>query len=191
MRPIRRLLAVLLLVGCGVVATGAPASACPQQPALTPAQQVERADAVFTGTVADRTRQGPGVHYTVQVERTYKGDVGEEAMVMTPHSPRACGLPDLAAGSDYVFFATDNGGDLTISSSGGTAPATDARVARVESLLGAGTSPTPPVPEEATFTLVGGERTSRTRLAAPGAALVLVGLLGLVLVASLGRRRTG
>jgi hypothetical protein len=43
---------------------------------------------------------------------------------------------------------------------------------------------------QATFTMVAGERTSLARLAAPGVALVIVGLLGLLLVASLGRRRS-
>lgn len=185
---IRRLLAVLLLVGGAVVLVAAPASACPASNASW-SQQVREADAVFTGTVSDRVRQGPGIHYTVQVDRSYKGDVGEEAMVMTPRSTRACGLPDLAEGSAYLFFATDNGGDLAISSQGGTTGATDAHVARVERLLGAGTSPIPPETEHATFTLVADEPMSRSRLAAPGVALVLVGLLGLVLVLSLGRRR--
>lgn len=192
MGDVRRLLAVLLLlVGslvATVVATAAPASACPRS-STTPAQQVQAADAVFTGTVTSRTRQGPGIHYDVQVERSYKGEVGEQAMVMTSRDPRACGLPDLAEGADYVFFATDDGGDMTISSDGGTTRATDAHVATVERLLGAGTSPIPPEPEQATFTLVAGEPTSRTRLAAPGMALVIVGLLGLLLVVSLGRRK--
>lgn len=188
---IRRLLAVLLLVllaGGGVVLVSAPASACPASTA-TPAQQVEAADALFTGTVSAVTRQTLAVHYTVQVERVYKGDVGEQATVMTQRNPRACGLPGLVQGGRYVFYAADDGGDLVISSRGGTTRATAAAVATVERLLGPGTSPVPPEPETATFTTVAGEPASRTRLAAPGAALVLVGLLGLVLVGSLGRRR--
>lgn len=187
---IRRLLAVLLLVGGIVVLVDASAAACPASTASW-AQQVQDADAVFTGTISDRLRQGPGIHYTVQVDRSYKGDVGEEVVVMTPHSTRACGLPDLAEGSAYVFLATEDGGDLTISSQGGTTRATNAHVAAVERLLGGGTSPTPPEPEHATFTRVAGTPMSRGRLAAPGVALVIVGLLGLVLVVSLGRRRPG
>ena len=108
---IRRLLAVLLLVllaGGGVVLVSAPASVCPASTA-TPAQQVEAADALFTGTVSAVTRQTLAVHYTVQVERVYKGDVGEQATVMTRRNPRACGLPGLVQGGRYVFYAAEDG----------------------------------------------------------------------------------
>jgi hypothetical protein len=188
-RNLSQLLALLLLVACGVVATGAPASAACGQSAPALDQQAKRAGAVFTGTVSDRHRRGSQVVYTVGVDRIYKGDVGEEAAVTTPRKARRCGLPALEVGNPYVFFATADGDRLGITSDGGTAPATDARVARVERLLGAGTSPTPPEPVEATFTMVAGETTTLARLAAPGVALVIVGLLGLLLVAGLARRR--
>ncbi len=105
----------------------------------------------------------------------------------TPAAARACGLPDLRVGADYVFFTT--GADLETTSTAGTARATGTLVARVERLLGEGRSATPAEPTEATFTRVAGARTSFERVAAPGAALVIVGLLGLLLVAGLGRRR--
>ena len=178
-----RLMAVLAFVCCALVATGAPASACPKVDS-SPAALAKNADAVFTGTVSDRTRQGPGVHYAVDVQQVYKGDVEEQAELTTPRNPRACGEPDLEPGRDYVFFVTGDRIDQH-----GAAPATDARVARVERLLGPGTSPTPPEKVEAELTLVAGEPTSLSRLAAPGVALVIVGLLGLLLVASLGRRK--
>ncbi|GAA1158732.1 hypothetical protein [Nocardioides aquiterrae] len=183
-RLLGRLLALVLLVGGVVAATGTAASACPQLDS-SPAALAKRADQVFTGTVADRTRQGPGIHYAVDVERVYKGDVGAQASLTTPRSPRACGEPGLEKGREYVFFVS--GGHIDVH---GAAPATDARVARVERLLGPGTSPTPAEPAHATLSLVAGEPTTLARLAAPGVALVIVGLLGLLLVAGLGRRRS-
>lgn len=186
----RVLLPALLLAGSGVVAVGAtagPAFACPEgQPTLS--RQSMRADDVFSGTVAERTEQSRTVVYTVTVDRVYKGDLDTaDATVRTQAAARACGLPDLRPGDDYVFFTT--GADLETTSTSGTAPATDARVARVERLLGAGRSVAPIEPAKATFTRVAGARTSFERVAAPGAALVIAGLLGLLLVAGLGRRR--
>ena len=151
----------------------------------SPAALVKNAQQVFTGTVTDRTRQGPGIHYAVDVEQVYKGDVGEQASLTTPRNPRACGEPDLEKGEQYVFFVSDDRIDVH-----GAAPATDVRVARVERLLGPGASPTPAEPAQATLTLVAGEPATLSRLAAPGVALVIVGLLGLLLAAGLGRRRS-
>ena len=186
-RLLRLLLAALLLAGGAVAATDAPALACPggrQSLAL----QTKRADDVFVGVVEERSERARTVEYAVRVERIYKGDLdAADATVTTLARARACGLPDLNPGASYVFLTT--GADLEITSTGGTAPATDTLVARVERLLGAGRAAQPPEPVEADFTVVGGEPASFERLAAPGAALVLVGLLGLLLVAGLGRRR--
>ena len=186
---LRRVLPALLLAGGGVVvagATGAPALACPRDTAGL-GQHAMRADDVFTGTVDQRRREGQQVVYTVSVDRVYKGRVDQEQVsVTTSAAPRACGVPDLAPGDDYVFFT---GADLDTGSSSGTAAATDRLVARVEKLLGDGRPATPPAPERASFTVVSGEPTRLERVAAPGAALVIVGVLGLLLAAALGRRR--
>ena len=187
---IRRLLALALAsTGALVAATAAPAAAACEHPGATLEQQTMRADAVFTGTVADRSAAGRTVTYEVDVDLVHKGDIGEQATVETPSGDRACGVPDLKAGEEYVWFVAADGETLTATKDGGTTRATSAHVQQVEDLLGQGTSPTPPVPVEATFTLVAGDQAELTRLAAPGVALVIVGLLGLLLVAALGRRR--
>jgi hypothetical protein len=182
-------LIVLVLLACGVVVVpAAPALAdCPAQESSSLDQQAKAADAVFTGTVTDRRLDGDRRVYTLTVDRVYKGDVAAETTVSTPRRSAQCGLR--LDDADYVFFATSVGGELSADSRGGTAPATEARVHRVERLLGSGEPAVRPEPEEATLTLVAGEPTTLGRLAAPGAALVIVGLLGLLLVAGLGRRR--
>jgi hypothetical protein len=188
---IRRLLAALLLAPCAVVVlTGAPAiAACPAL-STNLQQRTMGADAIFTGTVVSRAVSGNTATFTVDVDRIYKGTVAAaEATVSTDVRARACGLPGLVAGTAYVFFAQVDGSDLTLDRRGGTATASDAYVARVEGLLGAGHAAVPPAPVEATFTTVADAPADVQRVAAPGAALVIVGLLGLVLVAWRARRR--
>jgi hypothetical protein len=191
MTPVTRFLAALLLACSAVVALGgSPAlAACPV--ARTDLQQRTMAAAdVFTGTVSGRAVVGNTTSFTVDVDRIYKGQLtAQQVTVTTDTRPQACGLPTLQPGTAYVFFAQEAAGALTIDRRGGTAPASAAYVAQVEQLLGEGRAATPPPPVEATFTTVADAPTEVQRLAAPGAALVLVGVLGLVLVAWRGRRR--
>jgi len=188
---IARLLTLLLLACAGVSVIGAPASAAPaclkNEPAL--AQQTIHADAVFVGVVGEPATKARTVTYTVDVAEIYKGDVGEEATVSTPAKAKNCGQTDLTVGAEYVIFGTADGDRFTTTADSGTARATDAYVGQVEELLGPAKSPTPPEPVEAKLTMVADEAPTLQRLVAPGFALVLVGLLGLVLVSALGRRK--
>ena len=185
----RRLLALTLASGALVATTAAPASAACEHPDATLEQQTVRADAVFTGTVADRRAAGKKVTYDVDVDLVHKGDIGEQATVETSSGTKACGVPDLKPDQEYVWFVAGDGDTLTATKDGGTTRATAAHVQQVEDLLGKGTSPTPPVPAEATFSPVAGDKAELSRIAAPGVALVIVGLLGLLFAAALGRRK--
>lgn len=188
--PVTLRLVVALLLGCGgLLLPAAPAlAACPPGNATLEAQ-TKRADEVFTGRVADRRPDARAVVYTIAVDRVYKGEVDTaDVTVSTERSVAACGLPRLEPGESYVFFTSTDGQDRTTDQRSGTSRASGGKVARVEELLGAGRPPTPPEPVEATFTLVADEPPTLERVAAPGAALVILGVLGLLLAAILGRR---
>lgn len=191
-----RLLAALVLAGIGVVLGVLPAHACSCASATTQTQTKDAND-VFTGTVtavmaARKTdgQRGANMTYDVEVDRVYKGDVSSsEVQVTSEKGAASCGLGRLIADERYVFFTKSDGTELSADSCGGTARATDKLVTKVERLLGDGRGPVPPEPEKAVFTTVADATPpSLTRLAAPGVALVLAGLLGLVVVRRLGAR---
>jgi hypothetical protein len=191
-----RLLVVLFAGLLTVVVTEAPAHACRCQDQSLQ-QKVNAADGVFSGTVS--MASGPTtsgkrqmMSYDVRVDRVYKGD-DLTAPVLTVKSianESACGLTGMTADNRYLFFVRANGDNLLANSCGGTGPATSAKTQKLVALLGEGRTPIPPTPEEAVFTPVAGaDPLPLTRLAAPGAALLLLGLLGLMVFGVLGRSR--
>lgn len=192
----RRLLAALFLAGSGVVLAQMPAHAC-SCVSTTMQAQAKRADDVFSGTVTDATSTKSGKQttwtYDVEVERIYKGDVATSTVQVTSQggtSGSSCGLGQLPADKPYVFFAQAEGSELSAGACGGTAPATPHRVKTVERVLGDGHTPAAPepAPEKAVFTRVAdAEPTDLSRIAAPGVALVLAGLLGFFVVRRLAR----
>lgn len=191
-----RFLAALLLAGLGVVVSQLPAHACSCVSATT-ASQTKAAHDVFTGTVTavmsarkPDGQRGAIMTYDVEVDRVYKGSISSsEVQVTSERGSSSCGLGQLPADRRYLFFAQSDGTELSADSCGGTAPASDKLVTKVQKLLGDGRGPVPPEPEKATLTMVAdAEPASLTRLAAPGVALVIAGLLGLVVVRRLGAR---
>ena len=194
-----RALAALAVAAVSLVVLGpAPATAAPVDCRATSlAESARAADTVFTGTVTEVGRsggEGPGdalFGNEVDVDRIYKGrgDAAQVQVVTRSDSQRRPGLGALERDGTYLFFADLADGVVTADGCSGTRVADDALVQRLERVLGEGRPAVPPPPIEAEFTEVAeSEPMSFSRAAAPGAALVLIGLLGLVLVGRVSRR---
>lgn len=185
---VRLLLGALLVACCSVVLAQSPAHAC-RCAGGSVERDADRADAVFTGVLLDRSASGGDTVYRVQAETLFKGDVSRDRVRVTS-AQDSCGLGGLETDRSYVFFVAVDGADLTTDQCAGTARASQRLLQEVEDVLGAGTDlapPETPEPAETTFTRVeDAEPEELTRLAAPGLALVLLGVLGLLVV----RRRS-
>jgi hypothetical protein len=192
-RVLRRALALAIVSACALLGAGAvlgpqTAYAAPGCPRPAAAVAVQRATVVFTGVVTSATASGDSFVQAVTVDRVYKGDV-TSVDVRVRTTGGACGLGKLTADERYVVLATPDGDSWLAGPRSGTAPATDALLARVQALLGPGTAPaTSSAPQQVTFEQVADTHPrSFLRVAAPGAALVIVGLLGLVVARRWGR----
>jgi hypothetical protein len=175
--------------GAGATGTGATGATGTVQ------DHVKAASAVFTGTV-EETAPGTGGAgssriSTVRVDRVYKGEMitTDTVEVVTPRAFADCAGGELVRGETYVFFVENDEG-FTATGCGGTTTASTGLIAQVERLLGDGRDPVPPTPPTATLTPVNtDDPPSMTRVAAPGLALILIGLLGLAVVRRLARPR--
>lgn len=185
-----RLAAAMLLACLGLVLTAsAPASAdctCKQGELE---QQVDRADVVFIGTINEVGTEGNTTTYDITASRAYLGSPERSTQVVSVGGRNACGLGELAVGTTYVFLATGTGAPYDADSCGGTSVANPTKVEKIEKILGEGTSVEPPPPPKAVRTKVEESAPAGfARMAAPGVAVALIGLLGLVVVRRLARR---
>jgi hypothetical protein len=204
----RRLLTTLLGVAvAALVVLGGPLPAhavlphkkAPACPEVSLRHSSKAAMAVFSGTVSDvqkapRTDGLAGAIYTqaVTVDLVYAGKITTETVqVQTDRNKAACSLGALTVGTEYMFFVTGAGQPWVADGTSGTREATPDVVAKVTDLRGTGKPPIEPTPETASFTPADtSDPQAFSRLAAPGGALVLVGLLGLLVVRGVSRRTT-
>jgi hypothetical protein len=192
-RPVRRLLGALasaaLVVGATVAAAPALAQPATQCRHLTLPQQIRRSDVVFRGVVEKvRAVHGRGTQrlgtYQVKADRVYRSSLVADRVVVTVRVGAACPPPTLVKGKRYIFFVTERGPRLVSTSA--TARATKKLTDHVVARLGSGAQPHPPPPPKATFTKVAdASPPTLSRVLAPGVALIVLSLLGLVV---LGRR---
>lgn len=136
--PRMRLLAVAAVVA---VLVPVSALACRCEP-KTLADAARTADVVLVGVIGAEVPVGPrGQVATVKLEEVLKGTVsGPDVTVKSDDPKRSCPRPTLAPGRWVLFLARDGKDGLNIRSCDqhSTSSNTDARVAEVKRILGAG-----------------------------------------------------
>ena len=184
----RRLTASLLLAVLGGLLLAVPAGAAGAPPqrgkcaAPSVKQAARGADVVFSGTL-DKGTSAQDSSYSFQGDQLYAGHLTSPSVMVRASS--TCPLARLRPGKKYVVFARERQGALISGTDDGTTRATRQVVRQVETVLGTGhplaTGSAPS--SEPTYTRVASDRPpALSRVAAPGVALVLVGLLGLLVV---------
>jgi hypothetical protein len=179
-----------VLVSAPSSAVGATAGPCSRS-GLD--HDITKADVVFRGVVTKlRAVRGTGAQrtrsYRVAADRVYKASLVTRSVLVTARAGTSpCTLAKLTKGTRYLFFVNEKGPRLMATTA--TAKATGKLTHRVVKRLGDGTQPERKPPAAAELTKVADANPpSLSRLLAPGAAVLILSLLGLLVVSRLGRR---
>ncbi len=181
----------VLLGGGFLVSPAAAAPAAPCQPKSLN-KEIKQADVVFRGLVEKaRPAHGKGHQrtrtYRVTADRVYQSSLVTDRVRVTTELGAACPPPELKDGKRYIFFVTEQGSRLV--STPATARASHQLTSKVEAKLGSGKPTDNASPASAEFAKVADAAPPQlSRLLAPGAALLVLSLLGLFVVSRVSRR---
>jgi hypothetical protein len=152
-------------------------------------RQLRAADLVVSGTISAVDDNPRPESFTVRLSRVYRGEVTTPTLTFE-QSP-TCPQLDVVTGQQWYVLAQQPqaaGARPQVSQCTGSVVSDQSVRNLVEKELGTGVAAPQPPPPTATFTSVETSGPDRfTRMAAPGAAMVVVGLLGMVVVGRLGR----
>ena len=204
--PLRR----VLLGALALAATALPVTVALPSPAYaaevcaslgetgdTIADSAAAVPVVFAGEVRSTTQESraePFV-YVVDVTHVWKDEevVARTVRVKSPSAKTSdCSLGDLAPGTPMVFFAQSRGDVFWTNQRLGSAEDEETLREEIAAVLGPGLTRGPDGREENVATMTRVETDpppTLSRLAAPGLAVALVGVLGLFLIAFTNRRR--
>lgn len=139
---------VALVLGLSTWVAPRAARACSCVPPPPPAVAMERASAVFVGTVRSTTKKGELRRaFTLDVERAFKGVDGSEVTIVTPGTSAACGR-SFEVGKRYLVYADDVEGHLSDNLCSRTALVDDAKhdLEALDAVLRGQTPPPEPRP---------------------------------------------
>lgn len=185
LRAVALLLVTALVTLGGSLLGAAPAFACSCK-TLDLTKLTKQADNVYVGVVTGTSTTDAGTQYQVLAQRLFKGELPSARVTVTNSASGSCALGQLEEGERWLFL-TD--ADNVTGVCAGSRQLRAQALAKVQKELGVGERLPAPDPEKAVLTRVDSDDSQDfVRLAAPGGAAVLLGLLGLAVVGRINRR---